>query len=152
MKRRIALILVLGVLLVPFACGKGGAKNNSNPAEPAASAPPQQSSDKGIGPIKELSLGPIDNNLAAQGKKLFDEKCVSCHALARDMAGPALGAILKKETPEFVMNMVLNTAEMVAKNETIKKALARFGVAMPAPGLSQDQARAILEYFRTTAK
>ena len=157
MKHRIALIFVLGVALVAFACSKGGAKNTANPADstspaPAATTPPLQAADKGIGPVKELTLGPIDKTLAAQGKKLFDDKCAACHALARDMAGPALGGILKKETPEFVMNMILNTAEMVAKNETIKKAVARFGMAMPAPGLSQDQARAILEYFRTTAK
>jgi cytochrome c len=68
------------------------------------------------------------------------------------MSGPALGAILKTETPEFVMNMILNTAEMVAKNETIKRAVAKFGMTMTSPGLSEDQARAILEYFRTTAK
>lgn len=152
MKYRMALILVLGIALFAFACGKGGAKSTVTSPDPTASAPPPQAADKGIGPVKALNLGPLDNNLAAQGKKLFDEKCVACHALARDMAGPALGAILKKETPEFVMNMILNPAEMEAKNDTIKKALARFGVPMPALGLSQDQARAILEYFRTTAK
>ncbi|MGZ7066012.1 MAG: c-type cytochrome, partial [Candidatus Aminicenantales bacterium] len=86
------------------------------------------------------------------GKKLFEDKCASCHSLSKNMAGPALGAILKTETPEFVMNMILNTAEMVQKNETVKKAVAKFGMTMTPPGLSEDQARAILEYFRTTAK
>jgi mono/diheme cytochrome c family protein len=48
------------------------------------------------------------------------------------------------------MNMILNTAEMVAKDPTVKKLAAQFGMPMPAPGLSQDEARAIVEYLRTT--
>jgi cytochrome c len=165
MKREIPLILVLGIAIVALGCGRGGQKSPDpssgipasassaavNSADPAPDASPLQT-DKGIGPVKELKLGPIDGALAAQGKKLFEDKCTSCHALNKNMAGPALGAILKSETPEFVMNMILNTAEMVAKNETIKKAVAKFGMTMTSPGLSEGEARAILEYFRTTAK
>jgi len=165
MKHEIPLILVLSIAIFALGCGRGGQKSPdpssgmpvsasvaaANSANPAADASPSQT-DKGIGPVKELNLGPIDSKLAGQGKKLFEDKCTSCHALNKNMAGPALGAILKSETPEFVMNMILNTAEMVAKNETVKKAVAKFGMTMTSPGLTEDQARAIVEYFRTTAK
>ena len=166
MKRKNPLVLVLGVAVFAFGCGQGGQKGPDpassvpvsgftaagvNSPDPAPDTPSQQT-DKGIGPVKELNLGPIDTKLAGEGKKLFEDKCASCHALGKNMAGPALGSILKSETPEFVMNMILNTAEMVAKNETVKKAVAKFGMTMMSPGLSKDQARAVLEYFRTTAK
>jgi cytochrome c len=165
LKREIPLILVLSIAIIAFGCKRGGQQSPdsssgkpvsasvaaANSANPTAEASPQQA-DKGIGPVKELKLGPIDSKLAAQGKKLFEDKCTSCHTLNKSMAGPALGAILKSETPEFVMNMILNTPEMVAKNETIKKAVAKFGMTMMSPGLSKGEARAIVEYFRTTAK
>lgn len=113
-------------------------------------APQAASSDKGIGPIKELKLGPVDDKLAARGKGLFDSRCAACHGLDKAIAGPALGNVLKARTPEYVMNMILNTAEMEAKDSTVKKLASQFGMPMPAPGLSQDEARAIVEYLRTT--
>ena len=42
----------------------------------AASA---QSTDKGIGPVQELKLGPVDKALADKGKAIFDDKCAMCH-------------------------------------------------------------------------
>jgi mono/diheme cytochrome c family protein len=120
--------------------------------EQAAAGDPPQSGDKGIGPVKDLKLGPVDEKLAARGKELFDGKCAACHGLDTVIAGPALGSVLKQKRPEFVMNMMLNTAEMEAKNPAIKKQAAKFGMSMPSPGLAEDQARAILEYLRTTGK
>lgn len=114
---------------------------------PAAQDP---SSDKGIGPIKEIKLGPLDNKLAARGKELFDSRCATCHGLDKAITGPALGRVLKEQTPEFVMNMMLNTAEMQAKVPAVKAMVGKFGMSMPAPGLSQDDARAVVEYLRTT--
>jgi mono/diheme cytochrome c family protein len=118
----------------------------------ASSGDPAQTGDKGIGPVKELNLGPVDEKLAAHGKQIFDSKCSACHGLDQAIAGPALGGVLKGRTPEFVMNMMLNTAEMEAKNATIKAEMAKTGMPMPAPGLTQDEARAVVEYLRTTGK
>jgi mono/diheme cytochrome c family protein len=120
--------------------------------ERSASDDPVQSGDKGIGPVKELKLGPVDGMLAARGKELFDSRCAACHGLDKAIAGPALGSILKQKTPEFVMNMMLNTAEMEAKNADVKKQAAKFGMSMPAPDLTEDQARAVVEYLRTAGK
>jgi cytochrome c len=144
---RNSLIVGFAVCLAAFSfCGS---KENAAPADPAGAAQP---ADKGIGPIKALALAPVDAKLAEQGKGLFNGKCTVCHGLDKDSAGPALGSILKDRTPEFVMNMLLNTAEMEDKNETIKKLAAQYGMPMPPPGLTHEQARAILEYLRTTVK
>lgn len=144
---RNSLIVGLAVCLAAFSfCGS---KDNAALADRAGAAQP---ADKGIGPIKALALAPVDAKLAEQGKGLFNGKCAACHGLDNDLAGPALGSVLKDRTSEFVMNMLLNTAEMVEKNETIKKLAAKYEMAMPPPGLTQEQARAILEYLRTTAK
>jgi cytochrome c len=118
----------------------------------SGSAVPGQAPDRGIGPVKNLKLGPVDQKLAENGKQLFADKCAACHDLSEDKMGPALGNILKTASPEFVMNMLLNTVEMTSKDAAVKKSIAHFGAAMPSPGLSHDEARAILEYLRTTGK
>ncbi|HSQ79350.1 MAG TPA: cytochrome c [Candidatus Bathyarchaeia archaeon] len=130
--------VVLAAVIVLVLCAQGRG--------PAAQDP----TDKGIGPVKELKLGPVDEKLAARGKELFDSRCAACHGLDKALAGPALGSVLKTRAPEFVMNMILNTEEMGAKNPTVKKLTAQYGMPMPAPGLSQDEARAVVEYLRTT--
>jgi mono/diheme cytochrome c family protein len=152
MKKEFVLILLAAVAV--FASGRG--LETGRPRDPGAAVgaagDPQQAADKGIGPVKELKLEAVDPRLVGRGKQIFDASCASCHGLDKDIAGPALGGILKTETPEFVMNMILNTAEMAAKNETVRKGVAKFGMTMPSPGLSFDSARAVLEYLRTTGK
>ena len=152
MKKTICLVLLLsvGIIAVSLARESGGIPG-SGPSS-VSLGDQLQSGDRGIGPIKELKLGPVDPKLAARGKQLFDARCTTCHSQDKDGAGPALGGVLKKRTPEFVMNMILNTVEMEAKNETIKKEAANFGMAMPPPGLTSDEARAVVEYLRTTGK
>ena len=140
MKKAI-LILWLAAGIVAVGCGSGSTK-----------AGDPQSGDKGIGPVQEVKLGPLDQGLAGRGKQLFADRCASCHALDKELAGPPLGNVLDRATPEFVMNMLLNTAEMTAKNATIKAQVAKFGMPMPPTGLGEDEARAVLEYLRTTKK
>lgn len=137
--KKVMPLIVLAALAALVVCAQG-----HDPAPQAATA------DKGIGPVKELKLGPVDDKLAARGKGLFDSRCATCHGLDKALAGPALGNVLKTRTPEYVMNMILNTAEMEAKDPTVKKLAGQFGMPMPAPGLSQDEARAVVEYLRTT--
>ncbi len=121
---------------------------------PAGSGPVDspQLADKGIGPVTELKLGPVDAKLAAQGRELFVPNCGGCHGFDRDMTGPSLRGVLGRRTPEFVMNMILNTVEMEQKNETVRALVKKFKEPMPHPFITDVQARAILEYLRTAAK
>jgi hypothetical protein len=47
------------------------------------------------------------------------------------------------------MNMILNPAEMVEKHPEARKLLAEFMTPMPDQNLTQDDARAVLEYLRS---
>ncbi len=145
MKKLFALFLVTGALVF-LSCGAQADR------QPASGSDPAQAADKGLGPVKSLNLGPVDKALADKGKALFDERCVACHSLTADKTGPALGNVLSEVTPEFVMNFLLNTTEMEQKDPRILGLVKKFGLPMPPPGLSQDQARAVLEYLRTTKK
>ena len=105
--------------------------------------------DKGIGPITSMTLGPIDESLAAEGQELFKLKCSACHKISKRFVGPALAGVTERRTPEWIMNMILNPEEMVAKNAIAKKLMEEYLSPMANQSLTEDEARRILEYFRT---
>lgn len=107
--------------------------------------------NKGIGPIKSVTLGAeIDQALAAKGKETYDKMCTACHKPDKKFIGPAPKGILKIRTPEWVMNMILNPEVMIKEDPLAKDLLQEFnGAPMANQGLTEEQARAILEYFRT---
>lgn len=106
---------------------------------------------KGIGPISELELpDEIDQNLAKHGEAIFKKMCTACHRPDKKFIGPSGKGIINRRTPEWIMNMVLNPEEMLRKDPLAKELLIEFNYApMIKQDLSQEQARAILEYYRT---
>ena len=109
----------------------------------------------GIGPVKEVKLDPqIDQDLAAKGKSIFDVKCVTCHKINEKLVGPPLKDVTKRRKPEWIMNQILNPEQMIKEN-MIAKSLATSGqypTPMTFQNVTQDDARAILEYFRNNDK
>ena len=106
--------------------------------------------DKGIGPITSLTFEvKIDQELAAKGKEIFVLKCSACHKEKERFIGPAPVGIYERRSPEWVMNMILNPEEMVKKNDIAKKLLAEYIAPMANQNLTEDEARAVVEYFRT---
>lgn len=106
--------------------------------------------NKGIGPIKSVTLGAIDQSLADKGQKLFKTKCSSCHRTNRKFIGPNPTGILERRSPEWIMNMIMNPEEMVQKDPIAKQMLIKFnGSPMANQNLTKEETRAVLEYFRT---
>lgn len=107
--------------------------------------------NKGIGPVKSLELpASIDQTMADNGQKIFKNKCSSCHRTNKRFIGPNPTGILEKRSPEWIMNMILNPEEMVKNDPVAKQLLIKFnGSPMANQNLTQDEARAVLEYFRT---
>jgi cytochrome c1 len=107
--------------------------------------------ENGIGPITEpVTLGPINEEQAEEGKTLFEAKCSACHKLGERYVGPPLGGVLDRITPAFAMNMMLNPQEMYTRHPVVKELLGQYMTQMPDLGLTQEQARALVEYLRTT--
>ena len=107
--------------------------------------------NKGIGPIKSLALAPeVDQTMASHGKDVFKKMCTACHKATKKFIGPAPKNILLRRTPEWIMNMILNPDEMTQKDPLAKSLLIEFnGSPMANQNLSEEDARAVLEYFRT---
>ena len=160
-----SLLLLISVLL--FACGGKEEKKSEgfsierkkadteNPVTPPASDDkPSERVDltnKGVGPITSLELSDeIDQAMADKGKEVYDRMCLACHRIGKKFIGPAPDGILERRTPEWVMNMILNPELMVKEDPLAKDLLVEFnGSPMANQNLSEEEARAILEYFRT---
>lgn len=92
----------------------------------------------------------IDEKMAAQGAELFKTKCTACHKTHKKFIGPAPVDILKRRTPEWVMNMILDPEKMIKEDPLAQELLKEHnGSPMANQSLKEEEARAILEYFRT---
>ncbi len=107
--------------------------------------------NKGIGPVTSIKLEPtIDAALATKGAKLYKVKCSACHKPTKKFIGPAPTGVLERRTPEWIMNMILNPEEMIKKDPIAKQLLIDYnGSPMENQNLTEEEARSILEYFRT---
>ncbi|MEX0275117.1 MAG: cytochrome c [Flavobacteriaceae bacterium] len=107
--------------------------------------------NKGVGPIQSLTLpADIDQAMAKKGEEVYNQLCLACHRVGKKFIGPAPDKILERRSPEWVMNMILNPEQMVKEDPLAKDLLIEFnGSPMANQGLTEEQARAVLEYFRT---
>lgn len=149
----------MGLSLLIASCGGGGEKSETTEGIPGtrtdlpktlAEVEANFKDYKGIGPITEVTLGDVDQDMAAKGKEVYDLKCTACHKVDKRFIGPSPQGILERRTPEWIMNMILNPEEMIAKDPIGKLLLVEYnGSPMANQNLTEEEARSILEYFRT---
>ena len=140
------IVLLAGTILVVTASAAGSPGPTDKPLTP-------WEVKNGIGPItEEMHLGPIDPQLADQGETEYNEKCRLCHKLDQRHVGPALGDVTRRRSPEFIMNLLLNTHVMEARHPVIRQMTSEYKIPMPQPRIDRKQARAILEYLRKVGK
>ncbi len=157
MKSKIVVFAGIVVIALMTACGGSGKKEAKGKFAPPTKAKPMTyeeavadwKNQKGLGPIKSITLGEFDPELAKKGEEIYKLKCTACHNPDNDKIGPAPHGILERRTPEWIMNMILNPEEM-AKNDPIARGLLmKYNTVMANQGLTEEDARAVLEYFRT---
>lgn len=137
----ITLMLCAAIAVGSAACSK---KEGAPAGGEAASG-----SSMGVGPVQQkVTLDAITPTLAAAGKKIFDEKCSACHKIGEKYVGPDLKGVTQRRSPEWVMNMILNPQEMTQKDPVAKELLGTFLTQMTFQNVSQEDARALLEFFR----
>jgi len=159
---RSAALVVLAALFVPVtvaACAGGDSEAANDASEPSSSAPAAgeltaDEIENGIGPIRTVDItdGVIDAELAARGDEIFVIKCSACHKMDERYVGPALGDVTTKRSGPYVMNMILNPAEMVERHPEARKLLAEYYTPMAFQDVTEEDARALLEYLRQVAQ
>jgi len=152
MKVMINLAMALTIVIMLGACG-GSSEQKSTSG--TTSAVPQTNtndplSNKGIGPVKSIALGEINPAMVTEGEVIYKQMCSACHKPTEKFIGPAPKGIMERRSPEWIMNMILNPEEMVKTDLIAKKLLADYNFApMANQHLTEEQARKVLEYFRT---
>lgn len=106
--------------------------------------------NKGIGPIKSVNISDgIDDAMATHGEDVFQKMCSACHKMDKKFIGPKIDGVTERRSPEWIMNMIMNPEEMIAKDPIAKQLLIESNMAVMADqNISEEEARAILEYFR----
>lgn len=160
MNLRVAVMIgIAGICLVGCSNGPAGGGSPATQATVSATpSPPPVSSadgdplhDKGIGPITEVTLETVDPQLVEAGEKVFKAKCTACHRIDKRRVGPALGGVTDRRSPEWIMNLLMNTPEMLKKDPVAKQLVAEYATQMADLKLSETDARAVLEFLRTKA-
>ncbi len=145
-------ILIISILLIT-GCSKSNKTDNSagNKSTITEEKVVDPMTNVGIGPITSVDITPnIDQILATNGKEIYDLKCTACHKPTERFIGPAPKGIMERRNPAWIMNMILNPDEMTSKDPIARELLMEFnGAPMANQSLSEEEARAILEYFRT---
>ena len=144
------LTFTLAFLALAVGCGENGDTADPRGDVDAAPSLSEFELEHGIGPItSEVTLGDLDPEMAARGQELFEFNCEACHMLEERFVGPPVGDVLERRSPAFVMNMILNPEQMAREHPEGQAMLAEYPLVMPFQNISEDEARAIVEYLRT---
>ncbi len=148
------LFLLSAVLLT--ACGKKEKKAEEyNPATATENATISANSStydpkRGEGKFDKVELGAaLDQAMVSKGEEVSGVKCTSCHKLTDEkLVGPGWKGVTERRKPEWIMNFITNPDPMIDKDPEVQAQLEICLVRMPNQGLSDDDARNILEYMR----
>lgn len=153
--KRIKIVFYVALLsFIVVSCGSNSQKTSDNSAgqdeKGVSDNPPSYDSKRGTGKFTEVDLGEnLDVAMATEGKKAYDVKCSACHKLTDEkLVGPGWKGVSQRRTPEWIMNFITNTDEMLNKDPEAQAQLEICLVRMPNQSLSDDEARHLLEYMR----
>ena len=157
-------LLPLLFTIILFSCGSSDTDSNESASAEEApksmlSAQPKTleeaeenwQSNYGVGAISQFELpAEIDQTMATAGKAVYDLKCTACHKAEKNFIGPSPKGILDRRTPAWVMNMIIDPEKMISEDPIAKQLLIKFnGAPMANQNLTEEEARNVLEYFRT---
>lgn len=149
----VAKLFLLALLLTAFTASCGGGDTTDNANDTGTEKQKEELTDfqleHGIGPVtKDIKLGDqLDPELIKKGDKMFELKCSACHRLDSRYVGPPLGSITNVRSPAYIMNMILNPAEMIEKHPIPRGLLGEYATRMTNQHVSREEARAIVEYL-----
>lgn len=144
------LSLIAFFLLFAAACSSGGNEQKKEPATVSTPVAEAEVPETGIGPVKTVDIGAeIDAALAEEGKAIFENKCNACHKFEERYVGPALAGLTERRNHVWIMNMIMNPEEMTKKDPIAKQLLADYMTQMVNQNVTEQDARALLEYFRS---
>lgn len=159
--KKIVISAILSIAL--FACNSGSSddsqKTSSTDATPDASGEkiatpggdaPTYDPNRGVGKFTKVDVGDnLDAAMAQSGEKIYDVKCSGCHKTTEEkLVGPGWKGVSQRHKPEWIMNFITNTDEMLNKDPKAQAQLEICLVRMPNQSLADNDARQLLEFMR----
>lgn len=157
MKKKLIAFFSIVAILIIGACGGEGTKSEtpiSTTSEPPKSMVENKDNydpKRGEGKFDEtnVTIGTIDAAMASKGKAIAETKCFSCHKLTDEkLVGPGWKGVTGKHNPHWLMNFITNPDPMINKDPELQAQLEICLVRMPNQNLTDEEARAVLEYMR----
>lgn len=155
MDNKLKILISAGILWIAVACGgnppaQEATNNETSAPEATAETSTTNPDDRGIGPIKEVTLtNPLDAKMLEAGKGVYEMKCSSCHKLTDEkLVGPGWKGVTQRRKPEWIMNFTVNVDEMLNKDANAMAMLEQCLVRMPNQNISETDARNIVEFMR----
>ena len=155
MKKLIITGFIGFIFVFAVSCGEGN--TNSGTKVPAGEGStktenenPSYDPKRGEGKFTNVDVGVgIDAAMATNGEKVFGVKCQGCHKLTDEkLVGPGWKGVTSRHTPEWIMNFITNTDEMLSKDPKAQAQLEICLVRMPNQNLADEDARALYEFMR----
>ena len=141
---RVLSIIALGILVVA-GCGQKSADQASSSGSSGTAAAAVSRYDSG----PRAAASAVDGALAEKGEQLFQTKgCSACHAFGKKSAGPDLAGVTMRRTATWMENQILHPEVMTREDPISHQLFAQFALQMPNQGLTPDEARAVVEFFK----
>lgn len=150
------ILIVLSITGFIYACGSNDSKTSTNTGDQSttqsggAASNPSYDPERGEGKFTNVEVKPgLDVAMAEAGAKVYEVKCASCHKLTDEkLVGPGWKGVTSRHKPEWIMNFVTNTDEMLNKDPKAMAQLEICLVRMPNQSLTDDDARHVYEFQR----
>lgn len=83
------------------------------------------------------------------GEALFREICAACHSIGDDrIVGPGLAGVLERRDRDWLVRKIDEPERLLSEGDSISAALVEeYGLPMPDPGLTADQAELVIAYL-----
>ena len=136
-----------------------GMRRNSLGVAPPAATPAAPAGETGGGAAAggkskydegpRAGASPVNAALAGKGKTLFTSKgCVTCHAFGRKVVGPDLKGIANDRTAEWITQQIMHPEVMIKSDPISMQLLAQYKVPMTNQNVTDDEAKALVEYIK----
>lgn len=147
-------MLIASIIAVIYSCSDAENGSQENAGETSSSNSSESvstyDSSVGAGKFQNVQISEkLDEAKAAAGAKVSDVKCASCHKMTDErLVGPGWAGVTSRHRPEWILNFITNTDEMLTKDPKAQAQLEVCLVRMPNQSLTDDEALNVYEFMR----
>ena len=141
--------------LLAAGCGGKSPESGSTGSGATSTPAPAASGATAVPAVSPYDSGPRafeaprDKEKAEAGEKLFQTKgCSACHAFGRKVTGPDLAGVSQRRTQLWLEHQILHPEVMTKEDPIARELFAKHSLQMPNQKLTEDEARAVIEYFK----